>query len=122
MKSERRKSYTQDECKILTPKEIVRIRRDHGWTQSVFAQYMRTTVRTVGYWESLDSQVLPGEYHNAMLLLLRLALSESKHSVRAEARYRKGLEEVLPQILFHGGVYHLHIFLIRHFNPLKHQQ
>lgn len=108
-----------DDDVTMLAKDILQLRIDYGWTQHVFAMYLRVTPRSVGYWERNDTSVKPSEYHVAILLLLRLALSESRKSGR-ESQYRKQLRAVLPEIMFNGGIYRLLIFLNQQLCPLKH--
>ena len=102
--------------KFLNPHDIVKLRTELGWTQPVMAQYLRTNVRTVAYWEK--GEIVPNDYQMAALQILwnRLLSAKSEHKVDV---FKNQLKEQLPSILFGLGVAALFIFLLSTENDKK---
>jgi DNA-binding XRE family transcriptional regulator len=107
-------SYTN--MNHLDPAEITGLRTELGWTQPVMAQYLKTNVRTVAYWEK--GAVTPNEYQMAALQILRSRLVAARNEHKVDA-FKIQLKEQLPSILFGVGVAALFIFLLSSDNDKK---
>lgn len=44
---------------MITPEEIINLRKSRGWTQADLAKELCTTVNTVNRWENRHTQPLP---------------------------------------------------------------
>lgn len=102
-------SMAQQLYKPLTKTDIVSLRHELGWTQTVMAQCLKVTTRTIAYWEKGESQ--PNEYQLAALQFLRRRLQEAKNNQHA-TQFIEQLNQQLPAILFGIGIAALFVFLL----------
>lgn len=96
---------------ILGPADISGLRVELGWTQVVMAQFFQVNSRSVQNWES--GAMIPNAYQMAVLVRLRDRLRQARAGGTRE-QFQRGLQGLLPEILFGAGVFALLEYLFGH--------
>jgi hypothetical protein len=72
-------------------------------------QYLRVTDRTVAHWEK--GEVVPSDYQMAALQILQDQLLNAT-SAQQVTKFKEGLNQQLPAILFGVGIAALFVYLL----------